>query len=240
MSSLFLALSFLTILPVPQVEFRPGALGQSARWFPLVGLLLGVILFTFHVAALYLFPPLLSATLTVTLWAVLTGGLHLDGLADCCDGLLAAVAPERRLEIMKDPRVGAFAAVGLVLFLLLKVSALASATDATAALLLAPALARWLLLLVTQQPMARPGGLGDEFGKNVANGTILQAAIVPLLIVLVFVSWQSILACGVAWLTTFLLIRAARKRLGGVTGDVFGLVVEVSELVVLLLFVVQG
>ncbi len=244
MNSLFLAFSFLTILPVPQVEFRSGALGRSAPWFPVVGLGMGIVLFAFHAALLYIFPPLLSAALTITLWAALTGGLHLDGLADCCDGLLAAVAPERRLEIMKDPRVGAFAAIGVALFLLLKVAALASANASTAALLLAPTLARWTLLLVARQPMARPGGLGDEFGKNLSPQSIVIAAIVPVLLSILLVirlssSWQSLLAIFAVLAATLLLTRAAQRRLGGVTGDVFGLVVEMSELAVLLVYAIR-
>lgn len=239
MYSLFLALSFFTTLPVPQTEFRPGALGHSARWFPVVGLLIGALLLTFHVLLVQVFSPLLASALTITVWAALTGGLHLDGLADCCDGLLAAVTPERRLEIMKDPRVGAFGAMGLVLFLLLKVTALASITNPTAALLLAPTVARWTLLLVARHPMARPGGLGDEFGKNLALNTIPITGLVPLAMLILFAGWQSILAIGTAILTTFVLIHFAQKRLGGVTGDLFGLVVEMSELVVLLVFAIQ-
>ena len=239
MQTLLLALSFLTTLPVPQVEFRPGALGESARWFPAVGLLVGVLLSTFHLSLFYLFSPMLSAALTVTLWAVLTGGLHLDGLADCCDGLLAAVSPERRLEIMKDPRIGAFGAIGIALFLMLKVTSLSSVTNPMAALLLAPTVARWTLLLVTRQPMVRPGGLGDEFGKNISLGTISVAGLLPLALLIQFAGWQSLLAICVAIVATFALIRFAQRRLGGVTGDVFGLVAEMSELVVLLVFAMR-
>ena len=92
MKMLGLAVSFLTILPVRLAgAFQPGDLGRSAAWFPGVGLLIGGILAGGRLLFAQVFPDPLGATLVVALWAVITGGLHLDGLADCCDGLLAAV-----------------------------------------------------------------------------------------------------------------------------------------------------
>ena len=120
---IFAAIGFLTVLPVHNVMLPPEEMGRASRWFPLVGLLIGAILLVVYWVCQFLFPSLLTAVFIVTAWAALTGGLHLDGLCDCCDGLLAPVSTERRLEIMKDPRVGAFAAIGLVLFLMLKTSA---------------------------------------------------------------------------------------------------------------------
>ena len=84
---------------------------------------MGVLLLLAQAAAARLLGPAVAAVLVVALWAVLTGGLHLDGLADCCDGLLVSAPHERRLEIMRDPRVGSFAVIGLVLALLLKTAA---------------------------------------------------------------------------------------------------------------------
>lgn len=230
-----LAVGFLTVLPAPQVDYQPGALGRAGRWFPAVGLLIGGLLATSHWVLSQLFPPLLAAGLTVTLWAALTGGLHLDGLADCCDGMLAATTRERRLEIMRDPRTGAFAVVGLVLFLLLKVTSLAALPVPTPFLLLAPTWARWLLLWVARQPLARPSGLGADFTAGLSSRSQGWALVVPLLLCLGFPTIKTLFALGAAIGVTWLMIRIARLRLGGVTGDVYGLVVELSELTILIL-----
>ena len=239
MREITLAISFLTVLPVPTIAYQPGALGRSGRWFPLVGLIIGLILVGTQWLLTQLFPPFLVATLVTALWAFVTGGLHLDGLADCCDGLFAPVAPERRLEIMRDPRTGAFAVIGLVLFLLLKSVSIATVVNIQPALLLAPSWARWLLLWIARQPSARASGLGAEFRETVTPKTLWIASVVPLMLMSVFPSWQTLLALLGGLTMTWLLNRVARTRLGGTTGDLFGLTVELSELIVLLCFAIQ-
>ncbi|MEZ4673775.1 MAG: adenosylcobinamide-GDP ribazoletransferase [Caldilineaceae bacterium] len=229
------AIGFLTILPVPTVAFQPGLLGRAGRWFPLIGLLIGLLLWGGYTLLSQIYAPLLVAAATTALWAILTGGLHLDGLADCCDGLLAPVAPARRLEIMRDPRSGAFAVIGLILLLLLKTAALATMPTAGAALLVAPTGARWLLLWIARQPAARSGGLGAEFQNGLTPRSLLFALLLPLVLVGILHQWQLWPALLAALIATWLLARFARQRLGGVTGDVYGLTVEVSELVILLI-----
>jgi adenosylcobinamide-GDP ribazoletransferase len=237
-----LALSFLTTLPVRAPSAPPGSLGRAAPWFPVVGAILGALLVAAWWGLGYVFPPVLSAVLLVALWAALTGGLHLDGLADCGDGLLAAVPPERRLEIMRDPRLGTFGGLSLFLFLLLKVFAVAALPPASLAgyypLLLAPALARWLILIVARQPSARPGGMGAAFGQGLTPVALAVAAVLPALLV-AGGGWRGLGAVVAALLVVLLVIRVARARLGGITGDVLGLTVELSELAVLLVFAAQ-
>jgi adenosylcobinamide-GDP ribazoletransferase len=236
MGRLLFALGFLTSIPVSPPVPQPGDLGRAGVWFPLVGVIIGAILAGAHYALNQIFSPLLSAALIVALWAALTGGLHLDGLADCGDGLLAAVSPERRLEIMRDPRLGTFGGATLILYLLLKTFAIASLpVPAIIAFLLAPAIARWLILLVAVQPSARPGGLGAAFKHGLNRTVYVGAAIIPMVLIVVG-GWLALVAVIAAHLGAFLITRAARSRLGGVTGDVIGLTVEVSELIVLLTF----
>jgi adenosylcobinamide-GDP ribazoletransferase len=251
---LVLALSFLTAIPVRIVAPRPGDLGRAALWFPVVGLVLGGLVSAAYWLLARLFPPALAATLTVALWAVLTGGLHLDGLADCGDGLLSTATRERRLEIMRDPRLGAFGVIALLLFLMLKVSAVAALAPLSlwdvrlpalslawrgllpgGPLVLAAVAARWLLLLAARQPSARASGMGQDFASTLTPVTLLLAGIVPLLLV-ALAGPRGWLAALLALLVTGLLVRVARARLGGVTGDVFGLVVEMAELTVLLTY----
>ncbi|MBX3014710.1 MAG: adenosylcobinamide-GDP ribazoletransferase [Caldilineaceae bacterium] len=232
--ALAFAFGFLTVLPVPQVSYAPGILGRASHWFPVVGLVLGLLVTGAHWGLVQIFPPLVAAGLTVTLWAALTGGLHLDGLADCCDGLLAATSRERRLEIMRDPRTGAFAAGGLALFLLVKVAAVAALPAFTPALLIGPIGARALLLWVAQQPTARPGGLGADLAAGLSARSWLKALLLPLLTLFLWPTLHTALAALLAIAITWWLIRIAHRRLGGVTGDVYGLVVEMVELAILL------
>ncbi len=235
MDRFWLALSFLTTLPARQVAYQSDGLGKAAPWFPLVGLLLGLILAAAHSVALWLFGPALAAVLVVVLWAALTGGLHLDGLADCCDGLLASAPPARRLEIMRDPRVGAFGVTGLVLALLLKVAALSSLPVAWPYLLLGPVWARWWILLAARRPAARAQGLGSTFREALTPAAILTAALLPLLLLGPALWWQarSLLGIALAALVCFAVLRLAQARIGGVTGDVLGAVVELTEIALL-------
>jgi adenosylcobinamide-GDP ribazoletransferase len=232
----WLASTFLTTLPAPSFVVPSGGLGPAGRWFPLVGLMVGVLLWCVQGVAERLFAPSLAGALVVLAWVALTGGLHLDGLADCCDGLLATVSQERRLEIMRDPRVGSFGALGLILTLLIKVLAVGMASPMV--LLIAPVWARWLLLWAARQPQARQGGMGALFAAGVTQEVIAMAALVPLLLLLSG-GVRGAVAVGLAMLAMLALVRLARARLGGMTGDVFGLVVEVSEVVMLLVFAAQ-
>jgi len=236
MDRFWLALSFLTTLPARQATYEPGRLGKAAVWFPVVGLLVGLLLLGVHTVANWLLGPTLAAVLVVAGWAALTGALHLDGLADCCAGLLASVARERRLEIMRDPRTGSFAVVGLVLALLAKTAAIFSLPAAFPALLLAPVWARWFILVAARQPAARPGGLGDSFATALTPHMLAQAVMLPVLLLGggLWFDRRSLLGLALAALACLLVLRLARARIGGVTGDVYGAVVELTELAFLI------
>ena len=236
MKGLRFAFGFLTSIPISTPAPQPGDLSRAGIWFPFVGLILGAGLVAAQWLLTRVFSPLLAAALMVTLWAMLTGGLHLDGLADCCDGLLATASPERRLEIMRDPRLGAFGGAGLILFLILKVLAVASLpVPSSVALMLAPASARWLMLIVARQPSARPGGLGAAFSQGLTRSVYIGAAIIPIVLIALG-GWRAVIAGAVAHVVMLGIIRLARTRIGGVTGDVFGLTIELSELVALLVY----
>lgn len=243
MLGLLTALGFLTVIPIPPNAARAADLGRAAAWFPLVGLSLGGVVAAAFWGFSALFPPLVAAALTVLVWAALTGGLHLDGLADCGDGLLAAASPERRLEIMRDPRVGAFGALALSLHLSLKVAAVAAlpAASGLIALPAAAALARWLIVALARQPAARPSGLGAAFATGLTGRAIAAAALIPLVLIGlgVLAAPRLVLAAALTHLAALGIARAARARLGGVTGDVLGLTVEAAETLTVLAFVAR-
>lgn len=241
MDSLWCAIGFLTTMPVPSHELPPDALRRAGVWFPAVGLLIGALLVGAAWGLNWLFPPMASAVLVVALWAALTGALHLDGLADCGDGLLPPVRRERRLEIMRDSRVGAFGVTVLVLVLLLKVAALASLSVTWPALLLAPIWGRWLILVAARRPSARPEGMGASLGPTLDVRRLALATLLPLALTGGVGVWHApvLAAMGLAVLAALGVLWLAQRRLGGVTGDVFGAVVEVSEAVFVCVACVQ-
>lgn len=228
MNDFLAACALLTIAPIRR------ALNFSARafaYFPLVGALLGIILVGAQIVFKPFFPPFVLAALLVALWALLTGALHLDGVSDACDALFATATRERRLEILRDPHMGAFGATGLIVILLLKFSALASVN--LAALFLAPVLARWAMVYAAAFPLARSQGMAALFAKTLTRRKVLLATLCALGLVIAF-GWLAVGAWLTAVLVATLLARFAIARLGGLTGDIYGMICEVVEVSVLL------
>lgn len=234
-----LALGTLTVVRVPvRGDVPPEDLRASTALYPLVGLVVGAV----PAAVLLLpLPPLPRAALALAAWVVITGALHLDGWADCCDAAFApprASAEEtraRRLDILKDPHVGTFGVVGLALLLIAKWSALVH-VPAVAPLLAAP-LARWAMVYVlyTHAP-ARPGGLGASFAGRVPLGTATVATVAVVLGVVFAAEAPLRVAAAVTAGVAAALVagRLLSARFGGMTGDVCGATGEAAELAVLL------
>ena len=270
MNGLRSAIGFLTILPLAPTRTN-GSMSSARGWFPFVGLMIGAILVGIEFLFLlflglpeegwYEFAPLSAATFShytpsSLLWAalivltvvVLTRALHLDGFMDSCDALLGGFDRERRLEILRDPRVGAFAVIGVVFLLLIKVVAVAELPIAwlppmgpnrIAVLLLFPCISRWAMLLTMElYPYVRSNGLGTaffsgdnaRFSRHLMFGFAFTLAVSIALAGVVGVILLAV-ACVVAWAVG----AWATRLLGGVTGDIYGAVNEITEVVVLLL-----
>jgi adenosylcobinamide-GDP ribazoletransferase len=236
------ALQFLTVMP-PLVRrpFTPGELGRAVGWFPLVGLLLGGILAGANLALGLLFPPGVTAALILAMWVLATGALHLDGFLDSCDGLFGGQMIEARLRIMRDERAGAFAVIGGMLLLLLKYACIASLADLTVALVLAPTLGRWgMAVAVVGFPYARPEGLGRALKDHAGWRQLIVATVVAAAASALAAEWLGMVALAVAGATTWAFTMFALGRLGGLTGDIYGALCELSETVVLLVFIAGG
>lgn len=244
MRGLLAAVGFLTRVPVPAWALGGGAAAsRSLAWYPAVGLVIAAPLS----ALAFLLqdtPPLLGAALLLLAWVLLTGALHLDGLADSADawvggmGLSAAERRERTLTIMKDPRSGPAAVVALVLVLLLKFAALASlGTPAWTALVLAPVLARAALTLAfLTTPYARSGGLGQALVAAPRAGCAIALALTVALCA--SVTWTGALALAAALAVFALWRRACLRRLQGMTGDTCGALAELVETAVLVVLAI--
>lgn len=232
---LALAVGTLTALRMPvQGNVGQEDLRASTAFYPLVGLGVGAVP---ALALLLPLPPLPAAALALALWVAVTGALHVDGWADCCDAAFAppAADPEatraKRLRILADPHHGTFGVAGTFLLLLGKWSALVHVP--AAAPLVAAAVGRWAMVFALRAfPPARAGGLGATFAGRVplATATLLLAAILLGVWLAVDVGpWAALVGAGAAVAGAGFLAR----RFGGVTGDVCGAVGEVAELAVL-------
>jgi adenosylcobinamide-GDP ribazoletransferase len=233
------ALQFLTVAPpIVRRMFTSQEMGRAVGWFPLVGALLGGILAGLDWALIRILPDGIAAVLVLAASVVATGALHLDGFLDACDGLFGGHTPEKRLEIMRDERVGAFGLTGGVLLLLLKWSALAAASQRVAALALTLTLSRWAIsVAIVSAPYAREKGLGRAMKDHAGKAQLALSTIVALVVAVLAGRWLGLLALGLAALTTWLAVRFALSRVPGLTGDLYGAVSELVEAVVLLVFV---
>jgi adenosylcobinamide-GDP ribazoletransferase len=230
-SSFFAALQFLTIFPWPRrTERSAGEVGRAAVFFPVIGFLLGVTLIAANWLLASIATSELSSVTLVALLAWLTRGLHLDGLGDTFDGLGAGGDRERILRVMDDSHIGAFGVIAIVLVLFLKIHALASIdVDRWRALLIAPVLGRWAMVLLGYRSKAAKTGLGSTLIDHLGTKHFLFATFISLLLVAAILHGTGIVM--MAWAAIFTLASKIyfHRRLGGVTGDTFGAVGELSE-----------
>ena len=233
------ALAFLTRIPIARrAAFDARRVARSARWFPVVGALLGAA----SAGALRIggavFPPLLMSVLLVLLGTALTGALHLDGLADTADGFGGGATREAVLRIMRDHAIGSYGGVALVLDIALKIAAVAALIErhrAVAALIVAPALGRWAaVLLSATQPYARPdGGSPAHF---VGRAEAIISTILAIAVAVPLDLWRGPIAVASCALAAAVWGWCCRRRIGGVTGDTLGAGIEMAECLVLVLF----
>jgi adenosylcobinamide-GDP ribazoletransferase len=233
------ALQFLTIAP-PLIRrpFTPAELGRSVGWFPLVGLGLGAAFAGTDWLLDFLFPPGVTAALLLTIWVLATGALHLDGVLDSCDGIFGGRTRDARLRIMRDEHVGAYAVIGGVLVMLVKYACLAALPVRTSALLIAPTLGRWgMAAAVVVFPYARADGLGRAMKDRAGWMQLMLATVTAAVTAIAAAEWRGAIALAAAAFTTATIAGFVVRRLGGLTGDVYGAICEVAEAVTLLVFV---
>ncbi|PQQ38048.1 adenosylcobinamide-GDP ribazoletransferase [Photorhabdus laumondii] len=241
---LFLAtLQFMTRIPVPSRWTQGVEIDQYVRGiasFPLVGLIVGVLASAvFTLLAPWSGAPL-AALAYVLAQALLTGALHLDGLADTCDGVFSARKRERMLEIMRDSRLGTNGGLALILLILAKVLVVSELSLRGASMLMALTAASVagrsaIILLMYRQRCAREGsGLGNLYIGRVNGYQTLLTLLGGAILIVLLMRWSGVLALAITLLVIGLLAMYLHRRLGGQTGDTLGASVEVGELVFLL------
>lgn len=244
MKALFATFQFMTRIPVPESwskDFDFNRFVEGIIWFPLVGVVVGAFATFFFYIAQYFFESTIAAAVYVLALAFVTGGFHLDGLADTCDGIFSARKRDRMLEIMKDSRLGTNGGLALIFIILFQVLAVNHLANTASDmiwfyLIAAPVAGRSLMVvLMYRQPYARENGLGNVFvGKVTTKQTLITLGMGLLL-----VAFLGQLVAIRAWIITlvfaFAYQRFIHKRLGGQTGDTLGGGNELFELCFLLM-----
>ncbi len=227
------ALSFLTVLP-SRVRTEPpaAAFPRAIAFFPVVGVGIGLIVASFDLGARIVLPASVVGALDLVLIALLSGGLHLDGLADAVDGLLPpAMSAEERLGVMRSGTVGPFAVVAVALALLTEFAALATLDPAVRALALVVALtlSRWsMAIALWAWPYARPSGVGRAFKDGLGAGDVAVATASALAIALLALGSAAIASVVATLFVTGVIGALALRRVAGVTGDICGAIGELS------------
>jgi adenosylcobinamide-GDP ribazoletransferase len=241
MHRLALAFQFLTIIPWPCSEVRqPEDLGASMVWYPIVGAALGGLLMGVHLVGSGIFPDVVLRPMLVVLLVILSGGLHLDGFADVCDGFYAGRTKADALRIMKDPHLGTMAVVGIVNVLIMKVVLLSylPAAVLNSALLIFPAIGRGGMVWgMWMAPYARPeGGTGEMFFRTLAGRHVWTATLLLSVWGLLCTGWPAVIVilCSVG--ATKVFVEYCNRRIGGMTGDTLGALNELLELLTLMLY----
>lgn len=237
----WVAVQFLTTFPVPWLrEVNKKEVGSSLSYFPVVGLGIGAILMGLDYSLRFLLPVLVVNALLIVALVILTGAHHLDGFIDTCDGVIAGRSPEERLTIMSDSRTGAFGVIGAFLLLLVKYVALASLSVKLRmpALVLMPALSRWAMVgAIFPFAYAKRSGVGLAFKQGARWYRLAIATAIALIVSLALLKMGGL----VVMLSLAVIIMGVaaylNSRLGGLTGDSYGAINEVTEVVFLILLI---
>jgi adenosylcobinamide-GDP ribazoletransferase len=243
MTPFWIALQFLTVLPI-ELKNMPSAKqnSQALLFYPVVGLLIGLMLFAFALILAKL-PIVFSAGLILVLWIWLTGGLHLDGLADTADAWVGGFGdPERTLKIMKDPACGPIGVLSLIAVCLLKFVALYVLLEQKleAFLIVLPMLGRSVpLFLFLTTRYVRAQGLASSMLENIPRLAIWIVFVITMALLCTF-KWTGLVALFSFLIIIFYLRRLFIKRIGGITGDTVGAAIELSETGLLLSFVIAS
>lgn len=236
-----LILSFQLFSGIPikkEVDFSKENLRFALYFLPLVGLTIGLI----TGGLMYLFSsisPLVVSAIGLTAYFFLSGGLHLDGLSDMADGFMANVDRERTLEIMKDSLIGSFGTIVLILYFFFKFSLYTAIIDnqVIISLGITSMLSRTSVLLsIKNGSLARPDGFGSKMKEALEEANALYLIVAIIYIISILVSSFSLSAIIAGLLVNLLMVGLSNRKLGGLTGDIYGAIIEVSEIGILLVW----
>lgn len=237
MTNFLLALQFLTIIPVKIKNADENKMSWSLVYFPVVGLLLGLILTGINNSLLFLkFEQFISNIILIVSLIILTGGLHLDGLADTFDAFLSGRTKDEMLKIMRDSHIGVMGVLSLICILFLKIAFLSSISTPLKiiTLLLMCTLSRWSLVLsMFLFPYARQEGKAKIFMQGINLKIFSLATIINVVIVILMWQLKGLLIFGITAISAFIIGKFISDKINGLTGDTLGTINELIEVIVL-------
>lgn len=238
MRGFLIALQFLTILPITvRPEPEKEDFGRSLVWFPVVGALIGLALSICLILLSFFLPQIVVAAFILAGSIIITGGVHLDGFADTCDGIFGAATKEKILEIMRDSRIGTLASVGITTLLILKVSILASLEPKVLCkiLIFMPIFARWSQVAVCcLSRYAREEGKAKYFIEYAKKKELIIGALFTLAVSILLLRLKGVILFLTSIIPVLLSIKYIKTKIDGMTGDTVGAINEVAEAAVLL------
>ncbi|MBA7495782.1 Adenosylcobinamide-GDP ribazoletransferase [subsurface metagenome] len=233
------ALQFLTIIPLPwRRKVSPEDLARSTGYFPVVGVIIGLLLAGLNWLLGWFLPMAVVHVLLIVFLAVISGALHLDGLADTCDGIAGGKTPEERWQVMRDSRVGSFGIVGVCCLLLVKYISLNNVPETLlmATLVLMPVVSRWAMVYaIFVYPYAKPSGLGKVFKQGVNWLKFVMATLIALAVAVILARLAGLAIMVGIWIIVVIMATYLKRKFSGLTGDTYGAINEVAEVCVLLL-----
>ena len=233
------ALQFLTTIPLPRRrEISPEEAGRSMAYFPVVGIIIGLILAGLNWLLGLILPSAVVNVLLIVSLVVISGALHLDGFVDTCDGIAGHKTIEERWRVMHDSRVGAFGIIGVCCLLLVKYISLNSVpeTSLMATLLLVPVVSRWAMVYaIFAYPYARPSGLGKVFKQGASWQSLVMATFIALVVAVVLARLAGLVIMLGIWVIVIAMTAYLKRKFSGLTGDNYGAINEVTEVCVLIL-----
>ncbi|SHM83795.1 cobalamin-5'-phosphate synthase [Caldanaerovirga acetigignens] len=239
----YIALLFLTRIPLPHIKFEEKDIIRSLPYFPVVGAVIGIVLALVNAILQNYLPAPALACLIVVVETVITGGLHIDGFADTMDGLFCGKEKSVKLDVMKDSRLGAFGVMGVVALFLLKYSALVSVPlwFRPKLLFIFPVISRWVMTWsVVLFPYIREKGLGKVFSQNKSPFQLVLPTVFCLILAFAAGEFKGIILAILSFISGLLFSVYILKKIGGMTGDTYGAVNEFSEIAALYIFFILG
>ena len=228
-----LALQFLTIIPIKIKSADDEEIAGSLIYFPIAGLFIGLALAGINgLLGLLNFPRLATDAVLIVSLIAITGGMHLDGLADTCDALLSVRSKDEMLKIMRDPHIGVMGVISIISILLLKIAFLFSLDPSLVptGLVLMCVSSRWSLVLwLFLFPYARQEGKAKVFAEGINYKIFILATIIAFICTLIIAQLKGLLILGIITLCACLIGKLINKKIGGITGDTIGAVSEINE-----------
>jgi len=219
-------------------EVSPEEVGRSIVYFPLVGVIIGLILVGLNWLLGLLLPSALINVLLVVSLVAISGALHLDGFVDTCDGMVGHKTVEERWRVMGDSRVGGFGIIGACCLLLVKYVSLSNVPESwlVETLVLMPVVSRWAMVYaVFAYPYAKPSGLGKAFKQGASWPRFTIATLITLVVVVILAQLTGFIIMLAVWVIVVAMAAYLKGKFGGLTGDTYGAINEVAEVCLLIL-----